>query len=100
MAWPRSARCSTCSATSRRSASSADVAAARARLRGTALHTPLEPSAQLAATAGAAEVRLKREELPPTGAFKTRAPYQKVANAADARADCPAVNWSMQSSSV
>ena len=57
----------------------ADVNAARARLRGIALHTPLESSPDLAAEVGAGEVRLKREELQPTGAFKTRGAHNKVA---------------------
>ncbi len=57
----------------------ADVVAARRRLRGIALHTPLEGSAQLADEGGAAEVRLKLELLQPTGSFKTRGAHNKVA---------------------
>jgi threonine dehydratase len=57
----------------------ADVVAARHRLRGNALHTPLEPSAQLADESGAAEVRLKLEQVQPTGSFKTRGAHNKVA---------------------
>ena len=57
----------------------ADVNAARLRLRGIALHTPLEPSPELTAKSGAADVRLKREEVQPTGAFKTRGAHNKVA---------------------
>jgi len=56
-----------------------DVVAARYRLHGIALHTPLEPSPDLAAESGAAEVRLKLELLQPTGAFKTRGAHNKVA---------------------
>lgn len=56
----------------------ADVNAARTRLAGIALHTPLERSPELAMATGAHEVRLKREELQPTGAFKTRGAHNKV----------------------
>ncbi|HEX2141078.1 MAG TPA: pyridoxal-phosphate dependent enzyme [Candidatus Limnocylindria bacterium] len=56
-----------------------DVIAARHRLRGVALHTPLERSPRLADESGAAEVRLKLEMLQPTGAFKLRGAYNKVA---------------------
>src|SRR5687767_11503691 len=61
----------------------ADVNDARRRLRGIALHTPLEPSGELAEQTGAAEVRLKREEVQPTGAFKTRGAHNKVAVVAE-----------------
>jgi threonine dehydratase len=57
----------------------ADIVAARLRLRGIALHTPLEASPQLAAESAATEVRLKLEMLQPTGAFKTRGAHNKVA---------------------
>jgi threonine dehydratase len=57
----------------------ADVVAARARLRGIALHSPLEASPALAEESGAAEVRLKLELLQPTGSFKTRGAHNKVA---------------------
>ncbi|HEY7848130.1 MAG TPA: pyridoxal-phosphate dependent enzyme [Candidatus Limnocylindria bacterium] len=56
-----------------------DVLTARRRLRGVALHTPLEASPALADEGGAAEVRLKLECLQPTGAFKIRGAYNKVA---------------------
>jgi threonine dehydratase len=56
-----------------------DVLAARQLLRGIALETPLEPSVALAAASGAAEVRIKREEVQPTGAFKIRGAHVKVA---------------------
>ncbi len=56
-----------------------DVLAATTRLRGIALHTPLEPCAPLAEESGAAEVRLKLESAQPTGAFKTRGAHNKVA---------------------
>ena len=61
----------------------ADVNAARQRLHGIALHTPLEPSRELSEATGAAEVRLKREEVQPTGAFKTRGAHNKVAIVAE-----------------
>ena len=63
----------------------AEINAARARLRGIALHTPLEPSLALAEDTGATEVRLKREEVQPTGAFKTRGAHNKVAIIAESR---------------
>jgi threonine dehydratase len=72
----------------------ADVAAARARLRGIALHTPLETSRELAEATGAAEVRLKREELQPTGAFKTRGAHNKVAIVAEGRPEAALVTAS------
>ena len=72
----------------------ADVVAARARLRGIALHTPLERSPELAEEAGAAEVRLKREELQPTGAFKTRGAHNKVAIVAEGRPEAALVTAS------
>ncbi len=72
----------------------ADVAAARARLRGIALHTPLEASRELAELTGAAEVRLKREELQPTGAFKTRGAHNKVAIVAEGRPEAGLVTAS------
>ena len=72
----------------------ADVVAARARLAGIALHTPLEASPQLAAETGAAEVRLKREELQPTGAFKTRGAHNKVAIVAEGRPEAALVTAS------
>ena len=72
----------------------ADVNAARARLRGIALHTPLEPSRELSDATGAAEVRLKREEVQPTGAFKTRGAHNKVAVVADERPEAALVTAS------
>ncbi len=72
----------------------ADVNAARLRLRGIALHTPLEPSPELATVSGAAEVRLKREEVQPTGAFKTRGAHNKVAVVADERPEAALVTAS------
>ena len=72
----------------------ADVVAARARLEGIALRTPLEPSPELADVAGAAEVRLKREELQPTGAFKTRGAHNKVAIVAEGRPEAALVTAS------
>ena len=71
-----------------------DVNAARHRLRGIALHTPLETSRELAEETGAAEVRLKREELQPTGAFKTRGAHNKVGILADGRPESALVTAS------
>jgi threonine dehydratase len=72
----------------------ADVNAARARLHGIALHTPLERSPELAEAAGAADVRLKREELQPTGAFKTRGAHNKVGILAEGRPESALVTAS------
>jgi len=72
----------------------ADVVAARQRLRGIALNTPLEASPDLAAESGAAEVRLKLELLQPTGAFKTRGAHNKVALIAAERPDAALVTAS------
>ena len=72
----------------------ADVNAARTRLRGIALHTPLEPSRELTEATGAADVRLKREEVQPTGAFKTRGAHNKVAIVAEERPEAALVTAS------
>ena len=72
----------------------ADVNAARHRLRGVALHTPLEPSRALAEESGASEVRLKREEVQPTGAFKLRGASNKVALIAEGRPEAALVTAS------
>ena len=72
----------------------ADVNAARSRLKGIALRTPLEASPELAQEIGAAEVRLKREELQPTGAFKTRGAHNKVAAIAEIRPEAALVTAS------
>ena len=72
----------------------ADVVAARGRLRGIALQTPLEPSADLAGASGAAAVRLKREDVQPTGAFKTRGAHNKVAILAEGRPEAALVTAS------
>ena len=72
----------------------ADVNAARHRLEGIALHTPLEPSPELTEASGAAEVRLKREEVQPTGAFKTRGAHNKVAVVAEERPEAALVTAS------
>jgi threonine dehydratase len=71
-----------------------DVNAARNRLRGIALHTPLERSRELAEEIGAADVRLKREELQPTGAFKLRGAHNKVAVIAESHPEAPLVTAS------
>jgi threonine dehydratase len=57
----------------------ADIPAARERLKGIAMHTPLEASPALAAESGCAEVQLKLEMIQPTGSFKTRGAHNKVA---------------------
>ena len=72
----------------------ADVNAARTRLHGIALHTPLERSPELAQEVGAADVRLKREELQPTGAFKTRGAHNKVAVIAESHPEAALVTAS------
>src|SRR5918995_942762 len=72
----------------------ADVNAARRRLGGIAIHTPLEPSVPLAEEVGAAEVRLKREEVQPTGAFKLRGASNKVALLAEGRPEAALVTAS------
>lgn len=72
----------------------ADLLAARKRLDGIALHTPLEDSPTLAAKGGAAEVRLKLELLQPTGSFKTRGAHNKVALIAAERSDVALVTAS------
>ena len=72
----------------------ADVNAARQRLQGIALHTPLEPSPELAEASGATEVRLKREDVQPTGAFKTRGAHNKVAIVATDRPEAALVTAS------
>jgi threonine dehydratase len=72
----------------------ADVNAARALLRGIALHTPLESSRELAEQAGAAEVRLKREDVQPTGAFKMRGAHNKVGLTAESRPEAALVTAS------
>lgn len=72
----------------------ADVNAARERLAGIALHTPLEASPSLAEASGAAEVRLKREEVQPTGSFKTRGAHNKVALVAEGRPEAALVTAS------
>lgn len=72
----------------------ADVNAARARLHGIALHTPLERSPELAEATGATDVRLKREELQPTGAFKTRGAHNMVGILAEGRPEAALVTAS------
>src|SRR5690606_20121447 len=65
-----------------------------ARLHGIALHTPLERSSELAEATGASEIRLKREELQPTGAFKTRGAHNKVGILAEGRPEAALVTAS------
>src|SRR5918997_1727343 len=71
-----------------------EVLEARRRLTGIALHTPLEPSRELAEATGAADVRIKREDVQPTGAFKTRGAHNKVAVVADGRPEAALVTAS------
>jgi len=72
----------------------ADVVAARHRLAGIALQTPLEDSPTLAEESRAAEVRLKLEMLQPTGSFKTRGAHNKVALVAAVQPDAELVTAS------
>lgn len=72
----------------------ADVNAARRRLAGIALETPLEPSRELADETGAADVRLKREDVQPTGAFKTRGAHNRVGLLAEGRPEAALVTAS------
>ena len=72
----------------------ADVVAARHRLRGIALHTPLENAPRLAEESGAAEARLKLELIQPTGAFKTRGAHNRVALIAAEQPDATLVTAS------
>lgn len=72
----------------------ADVLAARRRLAGIALNTPLEPSRELAEQSGAVEVRLKLESVQPVGSFKTRGAHNKVALIAAERPDADLVTAS------
>jgi threonine dehydratase len=72
----------------------ADVNAAGQRLDGIALRTPLEPSPELAEATGAAEVRLKREDVQLIGAFKTRGAHNKVAIVASERPEAGLVTAS------
>jgi threonine dehydratase len=71
-----------------------DVVAARRRLDGIAVRTPLERNAELAEATGAEEVRLKREEVQPTGAFKTRGAHNKVAVVVEDRPEAALVTAS------
>jgi threonine dehydratase len=71
-----------------------DIVAARRRLDGIAVRTPLERNAELAEATGAEEVRLKREEVQPTGAFKTRGAHNKVAVVVEDRPEAALVTAS------
>jgi len=62
-----------------RTPTAADILAARGRLKGIALTTPLEAAPALATESGAAEVRLKLESAQPTGSFKTRGAHNRIA---------------------
>src|SRR4028118_2438529 len=57
-----------------------DVAAARRRLRGVALKTPLIPCP---GGDGACSLFFKPESLQPTGAFKLRGAYNKISSLSD-----------------
>lgn len=78
----------------RRHPTLADVNAAARRIEGIALRTPLEPAPGLAEELGAADVRLKREELQPTGSFKTRGAHNKVGLVAEGRPEAALVTAS------
>jgi threonine dehydratase len=54
-----------------------DVDAARDRIAGVAVHTPLVPAAQLSEHSGA-QVALKLEGVQPTGSFKVRGAASKI----------------------
>jgi threonine dehydratase len=71
-----------------------DIVAARQRLAGIALHTPLENSPSLAEESRADEVRLKLELIQPTGSFKTRGAHNKVAVIAAENSDADLVTAS------
>jgi threonine dehydratase len=72
----------------------AEILAARNRLRGIALETPLEAAPDLAVESGASEVRLKLESLQPTGSFKIRGAHNRIALLAAERGDLPIVTAS------
>ncbi len=71
-----------------------DVLAARSRIKGIALTTPLEPSPPLASESGAAEVRVKLESVQPTGSFKTRGAHNRIALLAAAQPEARIVTAS------
>jgi threonine dehydratase len=60
-----------------------DVRTAAERIRGQVVRTPLLPSPELAEACGAAEVRLKCENLQRAGAFKARGGIHYVSRLAD-----------------
>lgn len=61
----------------------ADVEAARERIAGRLLRTPMLGSATLSARAGGADVRLKAELFQKTGSFKPRGVLNKLAQLSD-----------------
>ncbi len=72
----------------------ADVIAARGRLHGIALRSPLESSRALTDESGAGAVRLKLELVQPAGAFKIRGASNAVALRARSDPDRPLVTAS------
>jgi threonine dehydratase len=77
-----------------RAPTAADILAARSRLEGIALTTPLEAAPGLATESGAAEVRLKLESAQPTGSFKTRGAHNRIALLAVEQPEAPIVTAS------
>ena len=71
-----------------------DVRAAADRIRGLVVRTPLLPSPELAEACGAAEVRLKCENLQRAGAFKARGGTHYVSRLADADVERGVITYS------
>ncbi|NNK62700.1 MAG: threonine/serine dehydratase [Gemmatimonadetes bacterium] len=71
-----------------------DVRAAADRIRGLVVRTPLLPSPELAEACGAAEVRLKCENLQRAGAFKARGGIHYVSQLADAAVERGVITYS------
>ncbi len=71
-----------------------DVREAASLLRDVVVRTPLLPSPELADVSGAAEVRLKCENLQRVGAFKARGAYNYVARLPDDVADAGVITYS------
>lgn len=70
-----------------------DVDAARARIAGVAVHTPLVPADELTGRAGV-PVLLKLEGVQPTGSFKVRGAASKIRSLAPDAAACGVVTAS------
>jgi threonine dehydratase len=71
-----------------------DVRAAADRIRDLVVRTPLLPSPELAEACGAAEVRLKCENLQRAGAFKARGGTHYVSRLADADVERGIITYS------